>query len=154
MNPSFSTLKDILDLLLPTILALIALFWPNLQALYKRRAFTRLILRELKELTPSPREPEDGKQWWEHQKRHFVHQRIFEDVSANRDFILSLEPTLVYWVTQLWDSLESHDAEQWLWYLGNIAKKYDRRGEINKNHTLWKQLIETYSRNANSQRIE
>jgi len=60
MSLDFATFMDLLAFLLPASIALIALFWPNLQALYRRRAVTRLILRELEELTPSPKEPEDG----------------------------------------------------------------------------------------------
>lgn len=102
--------EKILELLLPAILGLITLFWPNLQAFYRRRTFTRLILRELEELTPHPKGPEKDRKWWQHQNRNFVHQRIFADVSANRDFILSLDPDLVYWISQFWDAFERRDA--------------------------------------------
>jgi hypothetical protein len=149
----FTSVKDILEILLPAAIALIALFWPNLQALHRRRVFTRLILRELEELMPFPREPQDGQQWWAHQRRQFVHRRIFAGVSANRDFILSLDPTLVYYVSQLWDALDNHEADQWLWYLKNIAQTYDRRGDIKENHTLWSELIEAYSQKAKNETV-
>lgn len=67
-------------------------------------------------MTPFSRELQNGRQWCAHQRCQFVHRRIFADVSANRDFILSLDPTLVYWVSQLWNALDSHEADQWLQY--------------------------------------
>ena len=138
--------KDTFDLLLPAILALIALFWPGLQSFYRRRTFTCLILRELEELTPHPKIPEKDREWWEHQPRRFVHQRIFDDVSANRDFILSLDPELVYWISQLWDSFERRDPDQWLWYLGRLNVKFARKKEISKNYQSWQVLIEANSK--------
>jgi hypothetical protein len=153
MNTGLASFKEILDSLLPALLALIALFLPNLRALHRRRMFTRLILRELEELTPFPRELQDGQQWWAHQGRQFVHRRIFADVSANWDFILSLDSTLVYYVSQLWDALDSHEADQWLWYLKNIAQTCDRRGDIKENHTLWSERIEAYSQKAKNEAV-
>ena len=49
----FESLKDLLDVLLvPAIGGAIALFWPQLQAHYKRERFVRLIKRELEEVGP------------------------------------------------------------------------------------------------------
>jgi hypothetical protein len=52
--------------------------------------------RELQEIGPI--EPLPGKEWWEHLTKRFLHEEFFSraNVSANRDFLLSLHPSLVY----------------------------------------------------------
>jgi len=145
----FGSWKEILEVVgVPLVLVLLGSAWPLIQQCYRRRAFTRLILRELQELTPFPDKPVPGGKWWEHHKRSFVHQRIFSDVTNSRDFVLSLNPTLVYWVTQLWDSLARHDSSQWLWYLGKIAETHDRNGEMKKCLHQWRELIGQYEQVA------
>ncbi len=107
MNLGFESWKDIIGVLvIPVSLALIALFWPELQLYYRRRAFRKLIFRELQEVGPYPDVAKQGMQWWEHLQKDFIHKRIFEDVSGNRDFILSLPAELVYLVSQLWDAMK------------------------------------------------
>lgn len=102
MPLGFQTWKDVIEVLVvPLSLAIIALFWPELQVIYRRRSFTRLILRELQELKPYPETAKKEMQWWEHQTKDFIHQKILQEASENRDFILSLPPDLVYFVTQL-----------------------------------------------------
>lgn len=142
----FESLKDLLDVLLvPAVGGAIALLWPELQARDKRRRFERLIARELEELGPFPktRESTSGP-WTEHQRKNFVHKRILEDASTNRDFILTLDATLVYQVSQLWDALKTADETQWLWYLKCLADRY--HGKVAKAHGEWVQLIESYKR--------
>lgn len=140
----FESLKDLLDVLLvPAVGGAIALLWPELQARDKRRRFERLIARELEEVGPFPetRGPTSGS-WTEHQRKNFVHKRILEDASTNRDFILTLDATLVYQVSQLWDALRTADEKQWLWYLQCLAGRY--HGKVAKAHDEWVKLIESY----------
>jgi hypothetical protein len=101
----------------------IAAFWPWLQALQRGRKFERTIRRELEELAPYPEHPVAGKPWWEHATKRFVHQEIFQRdrVSENRDFLLSLDPTVVYQVSQLWIALEKRDGKQWIYFVGALA---------------------------------
>ena len=142
----FESLKDLLDVLLvPAVGGAIALLWPELQARDKRRRFERLISRELEELGPYPevRVPTSSS-WTEHQKKNFLHKRILEDASANREFILTLDPTLVYQVSQLWDALKTADDTQWLWYLKCLADRY--HGKVAKAYEDWKKLIESYKK--------
>ena len=142
----FESLKDLLDVLLvPAVGGAIALLWPELQARDKRRRFERLIARELEELGPFPtaRVP-TSRSWTEHQKKNFIHRRILEDASRNRDFILTLDPTLVYQVSQLWDALKTADDTQWLWYLKGLAERY--HGKVAKAYEEWEQLIESYKK--------
>jgi len=144
----FNSLKDVLDIvIIPLVLTALALALPAIQAWYRQLAFRRLILRELEELKPYPACKQPGKNWWDHQKRTFIHQKIFQNPTENRDFILSLDPELVYFVTQLWDALERQesDGEQWLWYLENIRDKYDRNADIKEVYNKWKKLIYDYN---------
>lgn len=143
---SFESFKDLLDVLLvPAVGGAIALLWPELQARDKRRRFERLIARELKELSPFPKTRGSmSGSWTEHQRKNFVHKRIFEDVSANRDFILTLDATLVYQVSQLWDALKTQDETQWLWYLKCLAGRFG--GKVVNVHNEWAQLIESYKK--------
>jgi hypothetical protein len=76
-----------------------------------------LILRELQECTPYPyEEDEQGnvkmdqskKKWTDYyqENKKFIHKDIFKNIKDNRDFILGLNPDLVYFVSQLWDEIE------------------------------------------------
>jgi hypothetical protein len=141
----FESAKDVLDVLLvPAVGGAVALLWPQLQAWDKRRRFERLIARELEELGPHPKIRGSAFQaWTEHQNKNFVHKRIFEDASTNRDFILTLDATLVYEVSQLWDAVKTADETQWLWYLKCLADRYHK---VAKVHAEWVQLIESYKK--------
>lgn len=122
----FSSWKDILDVLaIPLIIGFFALFWNSLQSLFKRRQFENLILRELGEISPFPKYKTKQTRWTEHITKKFIHQEIFKNSTDNRDFILNLQPDLVYFVKQLWTSIDNthtDDMVQWLYYLHEIAK--------------------------------
>jgi len=137
----FESLKDILEVVLvPIILAVLALSWPQLQARYRRKQFERLIVRELKEASPYPLKKERGyTSWIQHQKKDFLHKKILEEPTENRDFILSLDPTLAYNVSQLWAARKEGNHTQWLHYLKEIANRHG--GEIEKVHEQWKAVI-------------
>jgi hypothetical protein len=138
--------KDVLDIVvIPVVLAILALAWPAIQSSNRRRAFRSLILRELEEIAPYSEDAQDVG-WWEHQRKDFVHQEIFQEVSKNRDFILSLEPDLVYLVSQLWDAKAKKDEGQWLHYLQELSvPKYDKKGRIGKAREKWATLCGEYS---------
>ena len=127
------------DLLVPIVLAFagasVAALWPAIQGWRHRRRLTALVRRELREI--SPLEPAEGKDWWEHLDKRFIHEEFFkqENVLANRDFLLSLPPSLVYHVSQLWIAFEKRDLDQWRLHLrhliedketGNVATKESR----------------------------
>ncbi|MGH9897139.1 MAG: hypothetical protein ACREA0_35125, partial [bacterium] len=101
----------------------IAAIWPWLQALQRGRKFQRIIRRELEEIDPYPELPDAEKPWWEHATRRFVHEEFFrrDAISQNRDFLLSLDPTVVYQVSQLWIALEKRDGHQWIHFLSELA---------------------------------
>jgi len=138
-------MKDVLDIIvIPVVLAILALAWPTIQSWNRRQAFRGLILRELEEIAPYPEEA-DNVGWWAHQKKNFVHQKILQDASENRDFILSLEPDLVYLVSQLWDAKANKDEGQWLHYLDKLSDpKYDKTGRIAKARQKWAVLCDKY----------
>jgi hypothetical protein len=101
--------------------AAIAVAWPSLQTRQRGRKFERIIRRELGEINPYPKDP-DGKPWWEHATKRFVHEVMFRDLSRNRDFLLGLDPTVIYQVSQLWIALEKRDGTQWRNFLGALAE--------------------------------
>jgi hypothetical protein len=141
-------LKEILDIVvIPVSLALLALIWPARQSAIRRHEFKRLILRELEELSPYPDKTKVLEGWWEHQNKNFVHQKIFQNVSDNRDFILSLDPDLVYFVSQLWDAKNNKNDTQWLQYLKESSNcKYDRWGKIAEALKEWEDLCDEYNK--------
>jgi hypothetical protein len=133
-------------ILIPITLALIAQYWPAIQSRARQQSFQALILRELEEITPHPEEP-SREGWWQHQEKNFVHQKILNDVANNRDFILSLDPDLVYYVTQLWDSIKADEPNwsQWDYYLKCLSDpKYDRKGKITAARKKWIALYKAY----------
>ncbi len=136
------------DLLAPLILAVIgaavAVFFPWLQTYWRGLKFEGIIKRELEELAPYPRSPEPNTPWWEHLRKRFVHEEIFarREISMNRDFLLSLNPNVVYNVSQLWTAFEKRDGEQWLHHLHALA--HDRRvgsPKLLAAHHAWAQLL-------------
>ncbi len=94
----------------------VAALWPWLQVRSRGKRFEQIIKRELKEIGPNPEHPVQGKAWWEHVTKRFVHEQIFkrENVSQNRDFLLTLDGSVVYEVTQLWTAFEKKNATQWM----------------------------------------
>jgi hypothetical protein len=103
--------------------SVIAVFWPWLQTRFRGRKFEGIIRRELEEIGPHPRQLVEGKPWWEHATKRFVHEDVFarERISENRDFLLSLDPAVIYRVSQLWTALGKRDGTQWVYFLGELA---------------------------------
>jgi hypothetical protein len=148
MSLGFQTWKDVIEILIvPVSLALISILWPELQSASRHRKFRRLILRELREMTPFPQDAQKGKDWYEHQRKDFIHQALFDTPSESEDIILSLSPDMVYDVSQLWSALKNRDAEQWLHFLYKLSTpKYDKKGEIKKTYQQWDSLINQYKK--------
>jgi hypothetical protein len=128
-----SAIEPWLQVFVSIIVALIALFagtvtllWSRLQDRHRKRKFERLILRELEELRPPPPDKwNSSMKLSQGTKGQFVHQKIFEKPVENRDFILSLDPSLVYFVNQLWNTVTVDDRDQWLHYLKAISEYPD-----------------------------
>jgi len=114
------------DLLVPIVLAVVgtsvAALWPSIQGWRHRRRLTGLVRRELREI--GPLEPAEGKDWWEHLDKRFIHEEFFrrENVIQNRDFLLSLPPSLVYHASQLWIAYDKQDLDEWRWHLRRLVE--------------------------------
>lgn len=138
-------LKDWLEIvIIPVTLALIAILWPVIQNRSRRRIFTKLILRELTEISRYPDTPTRNG-WWEHCQKRFIHREIFNKLEENRDFILSLDPTLVYLVADLWRSLDDEDWDQWiarLQQLKDFCKEYEKRDFLSRLVNFFKKKDE------------
>lgn len=164
----FDSLKDVIEvLIIPLVIFGLGIWLPKLFENQKRNTFINLIRREIREMTPFPtlqqmQNPEKTPQvkdkmegitgrWPEHLTKRFVHEQIFNNVSDNRDFILSLPPDLIYHLSQLWiefgkvkeivnpedkdlnisaqewnkhPDLKAHTI-QWRWYLWNVCHVLD-----------------------------
>ncbi|MDD7942904.1 hypothetical protein PHK61_31290 [Actinomycetospora lutea] len=108
------------------VAALILASWTTLQALQRGWRFTKLIRRELEEIGPHPTQPDPNnpaRPWWEYATRRTVHEEIFrtERIVENRDFILGLDPTTVYQVSQLWLALQKRDGHNWMHFLAECS---------------------------------
>ena len=148
MTSGFSTWKDVLDVIgIPVALAMLALAWPPIQSWYRCRRFRLLTGRELEEIGPFPDTVTDQGSWTIHLQKLFLHQKIIKEISDNRDFVLGLDPGFVYSVSQLWNSYDTGDGAQWLWYLEELAshrylrKRKQKLLEIRDN---WEKLIHSY----------
>jgi hypothetical protein len=137
------------DVAIPLLLAFlggfIAIFWPWVQSFWRGRKFQGIIRRELEEVGPNPTGPVKGKPWWEHLTRRFVHEEVFqrEQFSANRDFLLSLNPDVVYLVSQLWIAFAKRDGKEWLKFVGELATDpHVGSKKLREAHQHWTDVIE------------
>jgi len=147
MKSGFVDWKDVVEVVtIPVALAILTLAWPAIQSWYRSRRFKVLTRRELTEIGPFPKEATNTERWTQHLRKSFLHQKIIKEISANRDFVLGLEPGFIYSVSQLWESYEDGDATQWLWYLKSLAshrylRRVKRRLMLIRNE--WSELIDT-----------
>jgi hypothetical protein len=147
------------------------------------------MFRELEELFPCPtveilRNPDkmreknlvstNYKDWYDHlPERAFIHKEIFAKFTDNRDFMLSLDPNLIYIVKQLWNEIDQvtdkkndpSKGKQFLHYwdeLDKTAKKYygryfwkayrfpgngeivSKANEIRDTHEKWEEIVRLY----------
>ena len=135
----FHDLKDVLEvIIIPLVLFAFGVWLPRLWERQKRKAFINLIRRELEEMEPDPKSRVSGGRWDQHLKKRFIHEVIFGNPSENRDFILSLPPTLAYNMAQLWIRFDkakaeaatetlaiSEHGERWCDYLRLVCKFLD-----------------------------
>lgn len=148
---------------IPTIAAgAIAVFWSHIQRLYQRYAFENLIFRELEEFRPFPKDPQSKQKtkWTEYfdiKNKKFIHKTVFENPSQKLSFLLSLDPDLVYFVSQLWNDFENQsnktapDSLQFYYYLEKIysyskGRFYLGKYNIGKVYCEWNSLIKRYDK--------
>lgn len=147
MESGFNNCKDIFEvIIIPVTLALIAVLFPAIKSWHIKRRLKKLILRELKEINPYPEAKVDGYTWDKHLMKRCIHQEIFKKSSENRDFILSLPPDLVYYLSNLWDPNTQKDpeAKQWLYCLGQLNEYFNRK--LDNVHENWNILISEYKK--------
>jgi hypothetical protein len=127
--------------------AVLAVLWPWWQDRRRRRRLFALLRRELQEVGPI--DPLPGKEWWEHLTKRFLHEELFRraNVSANRDFLLSLHPSLVYHASQLWIAFDHHDLVQWRYHLGELLRDPQIAGHVSSEDardalTRWESFTE------------
>jgi len=145
----FDSWKDVLDVVaVPLAVAALALWWPWIQAWHRGRRFRLLVARELTEIGPYPVNRTSQDRWTDHLVRRFLHQKIINEVSENRDFILGLDPDFLYSLSQLWASFDAKDSNQWLWYLQQITNHrylWRKRKALTKIRAEWSGLLKSYS---------
>lgn len=156
----FESVKDLLQILVvPIVIVVLGALLPRVLELQRRRAFIRLIRKEVSEIGPSPAEPSPGGQWSEHLKKRFLHEEIFSEVSRNRDFILSLPPALAYSMAQMWMHFDKGEAAEtdpdvqehgswWADYLRSTCRFLDGReaGALYESVCRpWEKLIVAYA---------
>ena len=141
--------KDWLDIVvIPVMLGAIALLWPVIQNWHRGRRFKSLIFRELQELGPYSRESVRD-HWAKHLTKNFAHRTILREVSQNRDFVLSLDPDLLYHLLQLWAAYDARDEAQWLYCLEQLTK-YDPTGSLRAVRADWGNVCERYRKKSQS----
>ena len=69
-------LIEILDIIVVPIVVALVTFWANIPSHYRKLTFDKLIFRELKELSPFPKEP-IGDSLKYHLQTNFIHRKIF-----------------------------------------------------------------------------
>ena len=165
----FTNLKDVLDVIVIP-LAVLALGWllPLTAEWRRQSSFSALIRREIGEAAPSPREPQRGLAWHEHMQKRFLHEEIFRNVSENRDFILSLDPLLIYNLAQLWIHFDKgreatrkgkhwqslKEARRFRYYLWSTCIQIDGKNSdaVTKAvYCSWDKLITAYEMQAVSE---
>ncbi len=87
-------------------------------------------------------------------------ESMFDNPQMNQEYILSLRPHLVYYVTQLWQEIEllrgdcNRDEKQFVYYWEEIIKyckagsiirkRYNRWSKIEETNRKWEELIKSY----------
>ena len=141
----FESAKDVIEVVLvPLAIAAIAIAWEPIRAAWRRRNFRSLVVRELSEA--GPRRLTEGSPWPTWLTRRFTHEVIIRDPGEHLDFLLGLDPTLVYHLSQMWISFEKgkalategdtsatevdqalkEHAIQWGYHFAEVAKLVDR----------------------------
>jgi hypothetical protein len=112
-----------------------AVLWPWYQAKRQRRRFKLLMRRELQELKPK------DESWDKRKKPDYVHRTVIEGPQTNLDFVLSLDPNLVYDLRRLWWAFGRNERE-FLDRLWTIAVYTDTRNRpIRTNAEEWKEEL-------------
>jgi hypothetical protein len=135
--------STIVPLIIAILGASVAVLWPWLQARQRAGRFQRIIARELEELGPNTSLPA-GLPWWRYLTKRFVHEEVFAqpNISTNREFLLTLDPDVLYGVSQLWMAYNKRDGDPWNYFLAYLSKNPILRSEeLDQAVALWNHLI-------------
>lgn len=165
ITSGFTTWKDVLDIVfMPITVTLLAIFLPSYLESVKqderRSSFEMIISREFSEIEPQPEEvinKVEGDEWHDHLKKNdFVHKRILDDASGNRDFLLSIDSDKIYYLNQLWAHMtrakdsETPDrdhaliAERWIYYYCRLCDSIEDGGECKGTLKNWEGVFRAY----------
>jgi hypothetical protein len=114
-------LEDIAIPIAAVIVSAVIGFWGFFQARWRKRYFERLIKSELREIRPTKEDMKIDGKLESHLRKDFMHRKILENAEQNPELIFSIDPHLLYNVSQLWDAFRKNDANRWLRYLGILA---------------------------------
>jgi hypothetical protein len=153
MKFGFENIKDALDVLIvPISVGLLALIWPSLAARKRRKNFVYLIAQELEEATPETKNLPPDTPWHGHLTRRFLHEEIICHPVENTEFVLSLDPSFAYCVSQMWIAFNKglkkgrepsqDEAQQWCWYLKETCNFLDKQRF--SSHHLTKKVYEPW----------
>lgn len=126
----FNWLKDYAIPITAIIVSAVEASWAFIQAQWRKHYFERLIKEEIRELAPTKGGRLDQR-LDSHLSKRFVHRTILDNPEKNPEFIFSIDPFLLYNITQLWDAFESNDANRWLMYLSILAFHPQIKGLLN-----------------------
>ena len=153
-------MKTVADFTVPIVVAIIAgaaASWNFIQAKWNGHYFQNLIIRELGELEPRKRNPEDEEKveyglLTFHMNKSFMHKKILDNPTENKESIFTVDNKLIYLTNQVWSAFDNNDVEQFLLNLKFISvdkrkklkifpMRYDWSNNISKALEKWIDLV-------------
>lgn len=140
------------DVLVPLLVGLMAVgvatLWPMSLTRHRARRAHAWIRRELEEIGPwaSPT-PQTETHWWEHLSRRFAHEELVARsiITDNRDFLLTLDPQVVYHLFQLWVAFDKGDGSEWSYHLTELSKQRAlKSADLTNAASAWGTLIKRH----------
>ena len=140
------------------IIAGTAASWNFIQAKWNGHYFHNLIIKELGELEPADiTRNNDGSLRSDgllktHLKKEFMHREILYKPTENKEFICSVDNSLIYHTRQVWSAFDNNDVKEFLKNLAYISVdnryrlkiipiRYDRRNKISDALDEWINLV-------------
>jgi hypothetical protein len=156
-------LKDYAIPIAVAIIGGIAASWNFIQSRWHGRYFQKLILEELAEFEPEIKPGglyKANTNLKSYMKKTFIHKKILNNPTENKDYIFNTNHKLIYLTTQLWSAFDRNDVSQFLMYFCYISqqrkrkidkksiwnksifgvfnqKKYDRKGRLTEAYKKW-----------------
>jgi len=114
------------DVIVPLSAALIAAAvaaWPWWVNWHRARRFHAMIRRELQAIGPR-KDCAPEVDWRKCLAHRFVHEEFVAraNITENRDFLLTLNPDVLYHLSQLWIAFDKGDREEWNTQLKGLSE--------------------------------